>query len=314
MSTRLRTPYRHRVGMTALELAAVVTIVAVVVVTLIPVLGTARAEATKQSTGNEMTNLYIALQSYASDYSGYTPVSSAVNGGDFTPKTVGASPAGKDVWGIPPIHGGGSSPQSYMGDPPTNYPLGLGVIADEGYVSVDLLWSPVERANPSSSYARAQYFGDPYIQPWSDPASGNPGPWSPWYGGGNYWMSGSYTFRSGDWSTFTYDSNKIPMIGTGGNYNQGTMRNTSVANARPTTAGYNTKAILVENSGSSHFPLLGANVLVGDGSIVFWDSPEHAVGVYTRNYLSFYPRNPASGDTFHGGFRSLLMDAADKFR
>jgi hypothetical protein len=55
-------------------------------------------------------------------------------------------------------------------------------------------------------------------------------------------------------------------------------------------------------------------VLVGDGSIVFWESPEHASNVYTRNYVSFYPRNPAAGDKFHGGFRSLLMDAADKFR
>ena len=68
MSTRTVLGWsRRKVGMTAVELAAVVTIVAIMAVVLIPVLGTARSEATKQQTARELTPLYNALHSHATD-------------------------------------------------------------------------------------------------------------------------------------------------------------------------------------------------------------------------------------------------------
>jgi hypothetical protein len=138
-------------------------------------------------------------------------------------------------------------------------------------------------------------------------------------GGSNYYMYGSYTYRSVDWTTFSYDGAKIPIyVPTPGVplYRGGTYRNTSFANARPTTAGYTTKSILVENDGTAYGASLGANVLVGDGSVVFWNSPEHGAALYSTNmsYASTYPENPIVFDKAHRVFRSLLMDAADKFR
>jgi type II secretory pathway pseudopilin PulG len=304
---------RRNSGMTAIELVVAVGIIAAIALALIPVLGNARSIANKQSTKNEMTLIYIALQNYASDNSGYTPVNSAVNGGDFTPQTLGKSPSGKDVWGIPPIHGGSYHPQYHNGTPPTNYPLGYGALVSDGYMERNLLWTPTQRAENDETYARSMYFGADYQEPWSDLDNGNSGPWSPWYGGGNYWLSGGYSFRSGDWSTFVYD-NKIPTIGTGGPYNDGAIRDTDVSSTRPTTAGYTTKVVLVENSGISYFPNFGGNILNGDGNVTFWNSAEHAAGIYTKNYISTYPMNPAAGNKFHAGFRSLLMDAADKFK
>lgn len=311
---------RRRGGFSAVELLLGIAIVVVMVILLLPVLGEVRSNANKRASQGELHHLHSALKRYAHDYSGYTPVAPAINGGDFHTGVPGQTAAGREVWGITPayINPSGTVVTSYTGQPPENTALGYGVLAAEDYVKSKLLWTRSDRAkNEEKMYQRAAYFGDALQIPWSDPAIANSGPWEFPMGGSNFFMYGSYTYRSVDWTTFSYDAAKTPVyVPTPGVslFLGGTYRNTSYANARPTTAGYTTKSILVENDGTAYGASLGANVLIGDGSAVFWNSPEHAAGVYSTSNISTYPYNPISFGSPHRTFRSLLMDAADKFR
>ena len=277
-----KTPRPISPSFTLIELLVVIAIIALLVALIVPSLKRAKDAAYLAICQVNLKSIQIGLTTYAMDSNNFTPDEPPHNGADWTPND-GRGVAGSEIWGLTRPH------QSN-----TNVPMGLGQLIEGGYCSlVEALFCPTEErvGKMANGYAVGEgfwrlrrFFGEPFSQPWTHPDTGEP--WSPWWGGSNYFFKSSYAYRSNDWSTPSQERRDD-------------------AHLRVDHEEYNDHVVVMDKRGSLH-DLIGCNVLWGDGAVLWWDDDETLT--YTIPWQG--PTYPTSGQ-WHSGFLTHLMNMAD---
>ena len=248
-----------------------ISIIALLIALLLPAIKRARNAVHMVRCQATLRQLHLGLISYSMDYEGYTPEEPPHNGADWTPDD-GRSVAGNQIWGL-----------TRPGSSNTNVALGLGQLVEGGYNSVAGLFCSTQ-GYPLRAVGR--FFGEPYQQPWSHPETGVP--WSPWWGGANYFMKGSYAYRSNDWSTPFKERRDIEHL-------------------RPEHDEYNQHVVAMDSRASFHEEI-GCNVVWGDGSVMWWGDDETLTYTIPWQGATY----PTSGQ-WHSSFLTHLMHMADQY-
>ncbi len=251
---------------TLIELLVVAAIISLLVALLLPALNRARQEAVRVICQSNLSQICVSLMAYSMDNESYTPDEPPHNGADWTPND-GRGVAGNEIWGLTRPHSSNA-----------NMALGLGQLVEGHYTEVDGLYHTADH------WTEREFFGEPYQEPWMHPVTSKP--WSPWWGGANYFIKSTYAFRSNDWST-PQEERRV-------------RANLSIDNPE-----YPEHAVVMDSKAVYHE--IGCNVLFGDGAVVWWgDEQTH---IYTIPWQG--PSYPTSGQ-WHSGFLTHLMFMADQ--
>ena len=268
---------------TLIELLVVIAIIALLVAMLVPSLRRAKDLAYLAVCQANLRGTYAALLVYAADHDDFTPEEPPHNGADWTADD-GRGVAGSEIWGL-------TRPAASN----ANIALGLGQLVEPGYCQVEALFCPTQHRHwdGTAEFAVGEgfwrlrpYFGEPYAQPWTHPKTGKP--WSPWWGGANYYFGSSYGYRSNDWSTPDQERREME-------------------NLRISHEEYNKHVVMTDRNGLMH-RMIGCNVVWGDGGVSWWDDDETLE--YTRSWED--PAYPTSG-SWHGAWLTHLMNMADRY-
>lgn len=323
----------RRRGISMLELMVIVAITATLVVTLIPALGRARAAAVSNSDQANLHNLSLATAQYAANNNNYAPTTAPTDAGDWYPHwdwnaPLNAVVSSNGIWGIRSC----AIPNVTQGWPPNpanpghyNEALGLGVLVEQDYTTLETMYVPSTRVDSFESeedgfpfWARRDTFGKDLVT-WATDLDYDGRGWlsangTGTYGAGtNYLLPATYAYRSGDWTSEVRFGGGI----SAGNPNGGLWRNmnpgagqkfSDLSYLRSDTPTYNERAIIADYRGFLHFPLTGGNVLWGDGSANFW-SDANSWRDYTTGGVG--PHDQWAGFPAHQLFATWLFLNAD---
>ena len=255
-------------GFTLIELLVVIAITTLLFAMLLPSLHQARQIALRVICQSNEAQIYVSLRGYAMDYETYTPDEPPHNGADWTPND-GRGVAGDEICGLTRPHSSNS-----------NVALGLGQLVEGYYTEIDGLYHTSNRGN----WPERSFFGEPYQEPWLHAVTSKP--WSPWWGGANYFIESTYAYRSNDWST--------PQA------ERRVRENLSVEHRE-----YPEHAVVMDAKAVFHE--FGCNVLFGDGAVVWWGDERTLTYTIPWQGLSY----PGSGQ-WHSGYLTHLMYMADQ--
>ncbi len=301
-----------------IELLVVISIVSLLMSILLPSLSQARAVAKMTLDANYQQQIGRGIFTYAADYKDSTPPQGGMPG----PDAPGANVAGAHIWGDyswPGIN----LPNA------TCRPMGFGVLFPKGalavptseitfgnYIStIDLAFSPNDRLMSRTSgtyefpsyWARRNYFGDAYAQPWSRDGASN---WTQYESGANYMFESSYVWRGCDYSW--YDPASLSTrtqsyqldTPTGSACEPGHVRG-NYARARASHQDFTGKPVLMNRNFTMINPSrAGANVMKGDGSVKFSNNYNWMLSVETNNPQDWYP---GAGGYFRSRMFAMLV-------
>jgi prepilin-type N-terminal cleavage/methylation domain-containing protein len=321
-----RTVRSRRNGFTLIELLVVISIIALLISILLPSLGRARASANRVLDATNQKGILTSLYTYAGDNNGLQPVARTFNHGDFTVSTNGTGgnkapfygPAGSNIFGLQT--NAATNPTNpawptHVGNPPTtatgvNWYLGLGALIGEDYTPIDLFFNSGQKTssgdlNNPSGWDLREHFMSTYENPWVDP-NGIFNQWSPYYGPSNYYMNVSYAMRMADWQVSQFDLvTKLPI-----NTMQVGFNSVQITNLNTSNPDYNNKVHITNRHGYQLYPIEGANIGWGDGSVNFWNSSILFNGGYNDNAITAINQVGAQN---WGAYQTLRLNASEEF-
>jgi prepilin-type N-terminal cleavage/methylation domain-containing protein len=313
-----RTHARHA-GFTLIELLVVISIIAMLLAMLLPSLGQARAAAKMTLDASYIQQIGRGAFTYAADYKDSTPPQGGMPGPDVPYCNV----AGAHIWGDYNWPGTGA-PNA------TTRAMGIGALFPKGSLAVsandvtfgnyittiDLAFGPNDREAFRESggitfpsyWARRNYFGDAYAQPWSRDGATN---WTQYESGANYMFESSYVWRGCDYSWF--DPAVLPtrtqsyQLATPTGSLDTTFNNVraNYVRARTSHQDFAGKPIMMDRTLTLINPAKpGANVMKGDGSVKFCNNTDWMTAVATNSPQDWYP---GAGSYFRSRMLATLM-------